>query len=144
MKLQGDVPYYTYIINKDIDIDLPLLGTSQNNPMSFFDFPPHVENASSKKVKQDSNFSVEEDQLLASAWLNTSVNAIHRNEQTYNIFRQKVWKYFMEHNTSCTTRTAVSLISRWTTINKETNGFCGHMAKVNAIYQSCTTENDKL
>ena len=51
MKLQGDVSYYTYIINKDIDIDLPLLGTSQNNPMSFFDFPPHVENASSKKVK---------------------------------------------------------------------------------------------
>ena len=50
----------------------------------------------------------------------------------------------MEHNTSCTTRTAVSLISRWTTINKETNGFCGHMAIVNAIHQSCTTENDKL
>ena len=67
MKLQGDVPYYTYIINKDIDIDLPLLGTSQNNPMSFFDFPLHVENVSSKKVKQGSNFSVEEDQLLASA-----------------------------------------------------------------------------
>ena len=67
MKLQGDVSYYTYIINKDIDIDLPLLGTSQNNLMSFFDFPPHVENASSKKVKQGSNFSVEEDQLLASA-----------------------------------------------------------------------------
>ena len=66
MKLQGDVPYYTYIINKDIDIDLPLLGTSQNNPMSFLDFPLHVENASSKKVKQGSNFSVEEDQLLAS------------------------------------------------------------------------------
>ena len=67
MKLQGDVPYYTYIINKDIDIDLPLLGTSQNNSMSFFDFPLHVENASSKKVKQGNNFSVEEDQLLASA-----------------------------------------------------------------------------
>ena len=35
--------------------------------MSFFDFPLHVENVSSKKVKQGSNFSVEEDQLLASA-----------------------------------------------------------------------------
>ena len=67
MESQGYLPYYIGIINGDIDIDLPLLGTSQNNPMSFFDFPLHVENASSKKVKQGNNFSVEEDQLLASA-----------------------------------------------------------------------------
>ena len=64
MESQGDVPYYIGIINGDIDIDSPLLRISQNNPMSFFDSPPQVENASSMKAKQDSNFSVEEDQLL--------------------------------------------------------------------------------
>ena len=40
MESQGDVPYYIGIINEDIDIDSPLLGISQNNPMSFSDSPP--------------------------------------------------------------------------------------------------------
>ena len=40
----------------------------------------------SNKAKRDSNFSVEEDQLLVLAWLNTSVNAIHSNEQKQNTF----------------------------------------------------------
>ncbi|KAK7851173.1 putative glutathione s-transferase [Quercus suber] len=43
----GDLPYYKGIINVDIDIDSPLLGTSQNNPMPVSDSPPQVENAPS-------------------------------------------------------------------------------------------------
>ena len=58
--------------------------------MSVFDSPPQVENASSTKGKRDSNFSVEEDQLLVSARLNISVDAINSNEQTLNTFCQKV------------------------------------------------------
>nr|POF01950.1 hypothetical protein CFP56_06402 [Quercus suber] len=77
-------------MNGDIEIDSQLLGTSQNTPMSVSDSPPQVENASSAKGKRGSNFSVEEDQLLVSAWLNTSVDAIHNNEQTQNTFRQKI------------------------------------------------------
>ncbi|KAK7831443.1 glutathione s-transferase t3 [Quercus suber] len=105
------MPYYTGIVNGDIDIDSLLL---------------------------------EKDQLLVSAWLNTSVDAVHSNEKTHNTFRQKVWEYFMEHNTFGTTRTVIFLISCWATINKETNRFCGCMAKVNAIHQSGTTEQDKI
>ena len=69
MESQGDVSYYIGIINGDIDIDSPFLGISQNNLMSFSDSPPQVENASSKKEKRGSNFSVEEDQLLLSVCL---------------------------------------------------------------------------
>ena len=76
-------------MNADIDIDSQLLKTSQNTPMSVFDSPPQVENVSSTKEKWGSNFSVEEDQLLVSAWLNSSVNAIHSNEQKQNTFYQK-------------------------------------------------------
>ena len=64
MESQGDMPYYIGIINGDIDIDSPLLGISQNNPISFSDSPSQVENASSNKAKRSSNFSVKEDQLL--------------------------------------------------------------------------------
>ena len=57
--------------------------------------PPQVENASSTKGKRGSNFSVEEDKLLVSTWLNTSADTINSNEQTQNPSRQKVWEYFM-------------------------------------------------
>ena len=67
MKSRRDLTYYMGIMNGDIDIDSQLLGTSQNTPMSVSDSPPQVENASSIKGKRDTNFSVEEDQLLASA-----------------------------------------------------------------------------
>ena len=80
MESQQDLPYYTGIMTGDIIIDSQLLGTSQNTPMSVSDSPPQVENASSIKGKRDTNFSVEEDQLLMSAWLNTSVDAIKSNE----------------------------------------------------------------
>ena len=63
-----------------------------------------------------------------SAWVNTSVDAIQSNEQTQNTFRQKVCKYFMQYNTFGTTRTAISLISRWGTISEKTNKFAGCMA----------------
>ena len=112
--------------------------------MSIFDSPPQVENASSTKGKRGSNFSAEEDKLLVAAWLNTSVDAINSNEQTQNTFRQKVWEYFMQYNTSCTTRTVISLLSRWATISEKTNKFAGCMAQINALHQSCITEEDKV
>ena len=87
MESQGDLPYYTGIINRDIDIESSLLGTSQNNPISVSDSPLEVENASSTKGKRGTNFSVEEDEVLVLAWLNTSVDAIQSNEQTHNTFR---------------------------------------------------------
>ncbi|KAF3959467.1 hypothetical protein CMV_015724 [Castanea mollissima] len=71
-----DLPYYTGIMNGDIEIDSQILGTSQNTPVSVSDNPPEVENASSTKGKRGANFSVEEDQLLVSAWLNTSVDPV--------------------------------------------------------------------
>ena len=132
------------IMNGDIDIDSQLLGTSQNTPVSVSNSPPQVENVSSMKRKRGTNFSVEEDQVLELAWLNTSVDAINSNEQTQNTFRQKVWKYFMQYNTSGTTRTVISLLSRWGTISEKTNKFAGCMAQINALHQSGITEEDKV
>ena len=56
-----------------------MIGTSQNTPVFVSDSPPPppppppVENASSTKGKRGTNFSVEEDEVLVLAWLNTSV-----------------------------------------------------------------------
>ena len=135
-KLCRDLTYITGIMNGDIEIDSQFLGTSQNTPVSISNSPPppppQVENASSTKGKQDSNFSVEENKLLVAAWLNTSVDVINSNEQTQNTFCQKVWEYFMQYNTSGTTRTVISLLSHWGAISEKTNKFAECMAQVNA------------
>ena len=78
------------------------------------------------------------------AWLNTSVDAINNNEQTQNTFRKKVWKYFMQYNTSGITHIVVSLLSRWGAISEKTNKFAGCMAQVNTLHQSGTIEEDKV
>ena len=136
------------IMNGDIEIDSQFIETSQNTPVSVSDSPhappPQVESASSTKGKRGSNFSVEEHKLLVSAWLNTSVDAINSNEQTQNTFRQKVWEYFMQYNTSSTTHTIISLLSHWGAISEKTNKFSGCMAQVNAHHQSGITEEDKV
>lgn len=139
-----DLPYYTGIMNGDIEIDSQILGTSQNTPVSVSDSPPEVENASSTKGKRGANFSVEEDQLLVSAWLNTSVDPVSSNEQTQATFRQKVWEYFTQYNKSGNTRTITSLLSRWGLISERTNKFAGCMAKVNALHKSGITEQDQV
>ncbi|KAK7833454.1 glutathione s-transferase t3, partial [Quercus suber] len=146
-ELRTDLSYFTGIMNGDIEIDSQFLGTAQNTPLSVSDSPPppqpQVENASSAKGKRGSNFSVEEDKLLVAAWLNTSVDAVDSNEQTQHTFRKKVWEYFQKYNTSGTTRTVVSLLSRWGTISERVNKFAGCMAQVNALHQSGTTEEDE-
>ena len=93
-ELRRDLTYFTSIMNEDIEIDSQVLGMSQNTPMSVSDSPPQIENTSSTKGKWGSNLSVEEDQLLMLARLNTSVDTINSNEQTQNTFCQKVWEYF--------------------------------------------------
>ncbi|KAK7843470.1 hypothetical protein CFP56_012439 [Quercus suber] len=54
-----------------------------------------------------------------------------------------VWEYFQKYNTSGTTRTVVSLLSRWGVISEKVNKFAGCMAQVNALHQSGTIEEDK-
>ena len=67
MDSQGYLSFYTGIIQGEIDVNLPLLGVSQNNPMSVSNSPPEVEITTSNKLRWGTNFSVEEDNILISA-----------------------------------------------------------------------------
>ena len=80
MDSQWDLPFYTSIIQGDIDVDSHFLGVYQNNPMSVSNSTPKVEIVTINRTKQGSNFSVDEDNLLVSAWLNPSIDAVHGNE----------------------------------------------------------------
>ena len=135
---------YASIIEGDIDIDSPLLGVSQNNPMLISNSSPEIETITTNKGKRGVNFSVDEDKLLVLAWLNTSLDPTHGNELKQETFRQKIWQYFCNHNAASATRTPISLSSQWRMINKETSRFCGFLASLEGLYQSGTTEQDEV
>ena len=107
----GALPLYASIIEGDIDIDSHFFGVSQNNPMLISNSSLEVENITTNKGKWGINFSVDEDKLLVSAWLNTSLDPTHGNELKQETFRQKIWQYFCNHSAAGTTRTPISLSS---------------------------------
>ena len=108
------------------------------------DSSPKLEIVTPKTATWGGNFSVEEDVLLVSTWLNTSVDPVSGNEQKQETFTAKVWQYFGQHNSYGTKRSSSSLKSRWSTINRETSKFCGVMAKIEAKNQSGVTDKDKI
>ena len=50
-----------------------------------------------KKSQRTKNFSVEEDKLIVSTWLNTSKDAITENEQQGGAFWQRILQYLELH-----------------------------------------------
>ena len=91
MELGRDLTYIMGIMNGDIEIDSQLLECFKILLCQILILHLHLH----LKLKMP---------LLQ--------NAINSNEQTQNTFCQKVWEYFMQYNTSGTTRSVISLLSR--------------------------------
>ncbi|KAL4632618.1 hypothetical protein ACB092_04G064400, partial [Castanea dentata] len=72
---------------------------------------------SNKPPRRGTNFSVEEDNILVSAWLNTSIDVVHGNKLKQDRFWEKFW---------------------------ETSRFCGFITALEATPHSGTTEQDKI
>jgi hypothetical protein len=52
--------------------------------------------AAGKEKKRSRNFSVDEDKLLVSGWLNISIDPIHGTEQALGTYWARIHKYFHE------------------------------------------------
>ncbi|KAL4597578.1 hypothetical protein ACB092_11G000500 [Castanea dentata] len=128
----GDISRYANILQRDSDFMAPFLSGSQDTEMPIQESVPEVEIVSSNPPKRGGNFSVDEDNLLVSAWLNTSVDAVQGTDQKADTFWEKVWQYFCENNTYGTTRSVSSVTSRWGTISRETSKFAELLAKIEA------------
>uniref|UniRef100_A0A0D3E330 Myb-like domain-containing protein n=1 Tax=Brassica oleracea var. oleracea TaxID=109376 RepID=A0A0D3E330_BRAOL len=84
-----------------------------------------------------------DDEVLISAWLNTSKNAIVGNEQKLQNFWKRVGEYFAAspHGTDGgAKREHKHLKQRWHKINDLTNKFCGAYAA--AERQNCSGQNE--
>ncbi|XP_035550683.1 glutathione S-transferase T3-like [Juglans regia] len=99
----------------------------------------------SKKTQRGVSFTVEEDNLLLSAWLNISMDAIRGTDKKYSQMWKRISNYYNEHkNTSMANRSGGSLTNRWSVIQKCTNKFCAAVAQVESLHPSGATEQDKI
>lgn len=67
-------------------------------------------------TKRSKNFSKDEDKVLVSAWLNTSMDPIQGNEQAHGTYWERIHAYFHKHKTFVSDRNRSSLMHRWSDI----------------------------
>ena len=77
MDTQENISRYANILQGDFDFGAPFLSGSQNTSMPIQESLLEIEIVTSNLTKRGGNFSVDEDSLLVSAWLNISVDAVH-------------------------------------------------------------------
>jgi hypothetical protein len=115
--------------------------------------PPPVENqpsspveirSTTKKSQRGNNFTIEEDNMLVSAWLNNSLDAVLSNDQKYKQYWRRIWLYFHNNKQFESDRSETSLSSRWSMIQLCTNKFCGVLAQIETLNPSGYTEQDKV
>ena len=112
MGTQEEITRYANISQMDDDDFLaPFLSGSQNTSMPIQESCSEVEIVTSNPTKHGGNFSVDEDNLLVSAWLNISMDAVQGTDQKLEKLWEKNWQYFCKNNTYGTTCSASSLQS---------------------------------
>ena len=74
--------------------------------------PSQVEIECSAKKSCGENFTIEEDNLLVSRWLNTSLDAVQGNDQSKSTYWKRIWEYFHKYKTFPSNRSKESLRNR--------------------------------
>ncbi|XP_030933006.1 glutathione S-transferase T3-like [Quercus lobata] len=105
--------------------------------------PPQVE-STAKKLQRGSNFTIQEDVLLVSAFLNVNQDAVQSTNQKCTTYWSRIWEYYHQWKTFTSERTVSSLTNRWSTIQLCTNKFCGCLAQIESKNESGKTNEDKL
>ena len=96
-----------------------------------------------RKSQRTKNFSVEEDKLIVSAWLNASKDAITGNEQQGGAFWQRILQYLKLHGGNNEERSQSSIKSCWTDINAKCSKFVGFHSQIERLRQSGHTEHSQ-
>ena len=90
MDTQEDISRYVNILQGDSDFGAPFLSESQNTSMPIQESLSEVEIVTSNPTKHGGNFSVDEDNLLVSTWLNINMNAVHGTNKKANNFWEQI------------------------------------------------------
>ena len=142
MDSQGGDTYYANLLSESSnhEDELGMEFSNQRNQAS------HIfqKLGSTTNRSRGTNFTIEEDILLISAWLNISLDAVQGNEQKHKAYWLRVWEYFHEHKKFVSDRSQTSLMHRWSTIQIATNKFCGCYAQIESKRNSDVAEKDQV
>jgi len=114
--------------------------------------PPHNEEEARNEVpeavkgnkRRSKNFTLKEDEMLVSAWLNVSLDPVRGANQSKDTYWKRIHDYFHSKKDFESDRTQSSLMSRWSSILHDCNIFAGCVSKVEARYQSGASVDDKV
>ncbi|PUZ76493.1 hypothetical protein GQ55_1G295500 [Panicum hallii var. hallii] len=97
-----------------------------------------------KNKKRTRNFSKQKDILLASAWLEVSMDPVQGVDQTRSTYWQRINEYCNMHKTFESDRNISSLTHRWGIIQGSVSRFCSWYSQVLRSNQSGVTEQDRI
>ncbi|OEL28389.1 hypothetical protein BAE44_0010593 [Dichanthelium oligosanthes] len=104
--------------------------------------------AKTKKTKtgprREKNYTQKEDEVLCSAYLNVSKDAIKCANQSKKTYSKRIHTYFYEHKDFMSTRSVGSMTQRWSTIKREVLRFCGIKNQQDRLNESGKTEDDRF
>ncbi|XP_038698027.1 glutathione S-transferase T3-like [Tripterygium wilfordii] len=139
--------YYTSLLSGGSTIDDPFLTNEHSETNEDSPTVPQFTNTPSiaRRGQRGTNFAIEDDLLLISAYLNTSLDPVQGNQQKLGAYWERIENYYNENKQDVNiVRSKVSLQHRWSTLQREVNKFCGHFAKIDGRQQSGVTEQDKI
>lgn len=118
----------------------------QEGEQGYNETPPQARmRSTAKKSQRGRNFSIEEDILLVTAWLNTDIDLIQGNDTKPKTFWERISKNYHEHKTEIIVERSIhSLSNRWSIIQLSTNKFCGYLAQVELKNSNGVSEQDKV
>ncbi|CAL5060965.1 unnamed protein product [Urochloa decumbens] len=81
-------------------------------------------NIGTKNKKGTKKFCEKEDILLASAWLEISMDPVQSADQTHGTYWQRIYEYYHKHKTFYSDRNTSSLSHCWGVIQASVSKFC--------------------
>ncbi|XP_028088025.1 glutathione S-transferase T3-like [Camellia sinensis] len=94
MEYQGNA-YFNNLINDEFDLDHHDFTTeSPQQESQSLSFSPEIITQTTKISQPTGNFTIEEDMMLISSWLNISLDPIRGNEQKSKAYWLRVWENF--------------------------------------------------
>ena len=137
--------YFTNLLEEGSNISNDFMLESPQGEVSTQQFPSEIQLKSiAKKPTWGIKFTVKEDILLISTWLNISMDGIQGNQQKHKAYWEKIYEYSQIEKTSVACRIAISLMNHGSTIQFRTNKFCGCLAHIERGNESGLNEQDKV
>ncbi|KAG6629484.1 hypothetical protein CIPAW_14G088300 [Carya illinoinensis] len=132
--LLDEDPFFTTLLQSGGESPITTPTFTQHSNVVVGSTPLHGgKRPPTKKVQRGASFTVEEDNVLVSGWLNISIDAIRGTDQKSTQMWERISDFYHEYKKPHNSM-----------IEKYTNKFCAYLAQVESLHLSGATEQDKI